>query len=53
MLLLRSESLPNDSERWLYELKLDGYQAVAFKRGGTIHSAIAKTTMTSAHGTQA
>jgi ATP-dependent DNA ligase len=36
MLLLRTDALP-DSERWLYELKLDGYRAIAFKRNGTIH----------------
>ena len=33
MLLLRTDSLP-DSEQWLYELKLDGYRAIAFKREG-------------------
>jgi bifunctional non-homologous end joining protein LigD len=37
MLLLRSDSLPDDSERWLYELKLDGYRAIAFKRRGTVY----------------
>ena len=36
MLLLRTESLP-DSPQWLYELKLDGYRAIAFKRSGTVH----------------
>mgnify|MGYP001765032313 CR=1 FL=1 len=36
MLLLRTDSLP-DSEQWLYELKLDGYRAIAFKRGGVVH----------------
>ena len=36
MLLLKTDSLPDDS-RWLYELKLDGYRAVAFKRNGTVH----------------
>jgi bifunctional non-homologous end joining protein LigD len=35
MLLLRADSLP-DSPQWLYELKLDGYRAVAFKRAGTV-----------------
>jgi ATP-dependent DNA ligase len=30
MLLLKTDSLPDDS-RWLYELKLDGYRAIAFK----------------------
>ena len=37
MLLLRSETLPDDPIRWLYELKMDGYRAVAYKTGGTVH----------------
>jgi DNA ligase D-like protein (predicted ligase) len=36
MLLLRTDSL-SDSEQWLYELKLDGYRAIAFKRDGVVH----------------
>jgi bifunctional non-homologous end joining protein LigD len=36
MLLLRTDSLP-DNEQWLYELKLDGYRAIAFKRNGVVH----------------
>ena len=36
MLLLRTDSLPSGSQ-WLYELKLDGYRAVAFKRDGKLH----------------
>jgi GNAT superfamily N-acetyltransferase len=36
MLLLRTDALP-DSEHWLYELKLDGYRAIAFKRNGMIY----------------
>jgi bifunctional non-homologous end joining protein LigD len=36
MLLLRTESLPQGS-KWQYELKLDGYRAVAFKSRGTLH----------------
>jgi bifunctional non-homologous end joining protein LigD len=36
MLLLRTDSLP-DGEQWLYELKLDGYRAIAFKRNGVVH----------------
>lgn len=36
MLLLRTDSLPA-GEQWLYELKLDGYRAVAFKRNGSVH----------------
>ena len=35
MLLLRKESLP-DSLDWLYEIKLDGYRAIAFKSDGKI-----------------
>src|SRR5436309_16070017 len=31
MLLLRTDSLPS-GEQWLYELKLDGYRAIAFRR---------------------
>jgi bifunctional non-homologous end joining protein LigD len=36
MLLLRTDSLP-DSAQWLYELKLDGYRTIAFKRDGVVH----------------
>jgi DNA ligase D-like protein (predicted ligase) len=36
MLLLRTDSLP-DNDQWLYELKLDGYRAIAFKYNGTVH----------------
>ena len=36
MLLLRTDSLPSGAQ-WLYELKLDGYRAIAFKRNGTVH----------------
>src|SRR5438128_975874 len=35
MLLLRIDSLPS-GEQWLYELKLDGYRAIAFKRNGDV-----------------
>src|ERR671921_536549 len=35
MLLLRTDSLPS-GEQWLYELKLDGYRAIAFKRDGDV-----------------
>ena len=34
MLLLRTDSLPNDGDRWAYQLKFDGYRAIAFKTGG-------------------
>jgi DNA ligase D-like protein (predicted ligase) len=36
MLLLRTDALP-EGDRWLYELKLDGYRAIAFKRNGAVH----------------
>ncbi len=35
MLLLSSESLPEGPE-WLYELKLDGYRALAIKTDRTV-----------------
>ena len=34
MLLLRTDTLPEDSDRWEYQLKFDGYRAIAFKTGG-------------------
>jgi bifunctional non-homologous end joining protein LigD len=37
MLLLRTDSLPDDGQRWEYQLKLDGYRAIAFKTAGRIH----------------
>jgi DNA ligase D-like protein (predicted ligase) len=36
MLLLRTDSL-SSGEQWLYELKLDGYRAIAFKRNGEVN----------------
>ena len=39
MLLLRTESLPNDRDRWECQLKLDGYRAIAFKSGGKVYCA--------------
>jgi bifunctional non-homologous end joining protein LigD len=36
MLLLRTDVLP-EGEQWVYELKLDGYRAIAFKRDGVVH----------------
>src|SRR5215475_7772018 len=36
MLLLKTGKLPGDGD-WLYELKLDGYHAIAFKTGGKVH----------------
>lgn len=35
MLLLTTDSLPA-GEQWLYELKLDGYRAIAFNRNGEV-----------------
>jgi ATP-dependent DNA ligase len=37
MLLLRIDQLPDDSARWAYQLKLDGYRAVGFKTAGRTH----------------
>jgi len=37
MLLLRTDALPKDAERWEYQLKLDGYRAIAFKTRGRVH----------------
>jgi bifunctional non-homologous end joining protein LigD len=37
MLLLRKDSLPNDGDRWEYQLKFDGYRAIAFKTAGKLH----------------
>lgn len=37
MLLLRTDDLPADRSRWEYQLKFDGYRAIAFKTGGRIH----------------
>ena len=37
MLLLRLDALPTDPNRWEYQLKLDGYRAIASKTGGRVH----------------
>jgi bifunctional non-homologous end joining protein LigD len=37
MLLLRTDALPNEGSRWEYQLKFDGYRAIAFKTVGKIH----------------
>ena len=36
MLLLPSAELP-EGDKWLIELKLDGFRAIAFKAGGKVH----------------
>ena len=36
MLLLRTDTLPDDPDGWAYELKLDGYRAIAFKAEGKV-----------------
>jgi DNA ligase D-like protein (predicted ligase) len=37
MLLLKTDALPNDASRWEYQIKLDGYRAIAFKTGKKLH----------------
>lgn len=37
MLLLRTDALPDDPSRCAYQLKFDGYRAIAFKTDGRIH----------------
>jgi bifunctional non-homologous end joining protein LigD len=37
MLLRETDDLPDDPTRWEYQLKLDGYRAIAFKTGGKLH----------------
>ena len=36
MLLESVAALPGDRSEWLYQLKLDGYRAIAFKSGGVV-----------------
>jgi bifunctional non-homologous end joining protein LigD len=36
MLLLRTEKLP-DGDEWCYEIKFDGYRALAIKTASTVH----------------
>jgi ATP-dependent DNA ligase len=45
MLLRRQGALPSDaSTRWLYQLKLDGYRAIAFKPGGVLQASMRSAT---------
>ena len=37
MLLLSTDRLPDDPAKWEYQLKLDGYRAIAFKTGNALH----------------
>ena len=37
MLLLRTDALPDDQRRWTYQLKLDGYRAIAYKTKGKLY----------------
>jgi DNA ligase D-like protein (predicted ligase) len=37
MLLLKTDALPDDAQRLEYQLKLDGYRAIAFKTGQKLH----------------
>ena len=37
MLLLRTDTLPDDGERWAYQIKLDGYRAIAFNKSGRLN----------------
>jgi bifunctional non-homologous end joining protein LigD len=37
MLLLKTDGLPDDAARWIYQSKVDGYRAIAFKRNGALH----------------
>src|SRR5262249_42868431 len=35
--LLRTDALPDEPTRWEYQLKFDGYRAIAFKTAGRLH----------------
>ena len=37
MLLLRQDALPDDPARWDYQIKFDGFRAIAFKTGGKLY----------------
>jgi len=34
---LRTEKLPDDRGLWEYQLKLDGFRSIAFKRDGKVY----------------
>jgi bifunctional non-homologous end joining protein LigD len=36
MLLLKTDALPTDASAWAYQLKVDGYRAIAFKSTGAL-----------------
>jgi bifunctional non-homologous end joining protein LigD len=36
MLLVRTDRLPDDGTKWAYQLKLDGYRAIAYRTGGKV-----------------
>ena len=52
MLLLKTDALPDDGERWAYQLKVDGYRAIAFKTGGAAAAPLAQRSTTSPCGTR-
>jgi bifunctional non-homologous end joining protein LigD len=37
MLLLKADALPDDADGWLYQIKLDGFRAIAFKAAGALY----------------
>jgi DNA ligase D-like protein (predicted ligase) len=37
MLLLKKDALQDDLSHWIYEIKFDGFRAVAFKSAGEVH----------------
>jgi bifunctional non-homologous end joining protein LigD len=37
MLLLKTDTLPDDGGAWLYQIKLDGFRSIAFKAGGALY----------------
>ena len=52
MLLSRTDALPDDAARWQYQLKFDGYRAIAFKTGGKIYLRSPATTTISRRATR-